>query len=873
MSSTIESLLNGKTGKHIFPILSLHGEDEETIRSYIGIIDRANCKGLVLDGRRHPDFCGPNWWQDLDVVLEEAQKRKMRVWISDGLRCPGGAANTALRSAEPKLHRQALVATMLEYKGHARRIILDLWKDFPPHPKSFGLFMKTAMKTVLGTQTFDDDEILAVYAVNGEGQLQRYPVPEKGEDFIFDKPDGDWTLYAVGTTRNLSLEKDYLNLADTDSVKLLIDTVYEPHYKRYPKEFGKSIAGFFSDHRTLTGAFGFDPEMLGQKFAAFPVSDELKSELQTRFGTNWLQKLYLLWDETDTHKEAAANVRFQYMDALTSLVRDHFSYQISTWCFGHNVEYIGCSEELRAAHAFRTFEGYDMGSATGSLDSAVEAVSAGALEPHKSGNSMTVLFGDLGPQEGLRLEKELADRFLVRGINHFIPRAFSPRPSSEGRHLFYAGGNDPQFGHLPALFSYMNRCADLITGGRHVASAAVLYDVENRWAEIGKAGSGADIVNLLSDSSICADLVPSDVFANPDFYHTELEEGLTIHTQSYRVLLIPPCDALPRAVAEAVGALTGTGFPVWFIGSKPTRILGESSTYETERLLQLLEGAEIVALSDITKKMLDQGLADVIVSVAQNSRARSLRVFHYLGSPSLYLFSNESKLPWSGTVTVSDTTDCFLYDAWRNEASEAAVSYTDCGMSLPLSLNPEESIFLILEGLDERLFAKPFEPAKDPLAPSDWVRTILTPQAASKAITTPQPASAGSIASAGLAASKAVTFPDTLAEEIPDFSGIVRYETTFTMEINEPVTLEITDAEESVEVFLNGQSLGIGFRPPFCYNLQPKLREGVNELRIDVATTMEQSDNARKTWKSLFAKKEKPEKGCGITGEVILRRG
>ena len=58
--------------------------------------------------------------------------------------------------------------------------------------------------------------------------------------------------------------------------------------------------------------------------------------------------------------------------------------------------------------------------------------SAAAIEPAKEGRAMCEIFGNYGWQEGVRLEKYLADHFLVRGINHYVPHAFTrqglPRP-------------------------------------------------------------------------------------------------------------------------------------------------------------------------------------------------------------------------------------------------------------------------------------------------------------------------------------------------------------------------------------------------------------------------------------------------------------
>ena len=88
------------------------------------------------------------------------------------------------------------------------------------------------------------------------------------------------------------------------------------------------------------------------------------------------------------------------------------------------------------------------------------------------------------------------------------------------------------------------------------------------------------------------------------------------------------------------------------------------------------------------------------------------------------------------------------------------------------------------------------------------------------------------------------------------FSGYIRYEATFKHPAR---TLEITDAHEGVEVFLNGESLGIQVVPPFVYDLRGKVRDGENRLAVEVATTLERENN-----------KGKNGAPTGITGEIAL---
>lgn len=175
--------------------------------------------------------------------------------------------------------------------------------------------------------------------------------------------------------------------------------------------------------------------------------------------------------------------------AVTKLVRESFSRQLGDWCRAHGVEYIGHIIEDNNAHArtgvslghyFRGLDGQDMagiddiggqvlpqgedGPDTGALGMARDgefyhymlgnlAASAAAIQPEKRGRAMCEIFGNYGWAEGVRLEKYLADHFLVRGINYselLSPLADCPVVTLDGLVPALRGLNLPEAVFAPA---------------------------------------------------------------------------------------------------------------------------------------------------------------------------------------------------------------------------------------------------------------------------------------------------------------------------------------------------------------------------------------------------------------------------------------
>lgn len=119
----------------------------------------------------------------------------------------------------------------------------------------------------------------------------------------------------------------------------------------------------------------------------------------------------------------------------------------------------------------------------------------------------------------------------------------------------------------------------------------------------------------------------------------------------------------------------------------------------------------------------------------------------------------------------------------------------------------------------------------------------------------------------GFGEAKEIRIPDNLAEEEPEFSGFVRYENSFTAKEGERFYLEITDAHEGVEVFVNGVSLGIQIVPVFRFDLSEAVNLGENQIRIEVATTLER-EMAKVP--NILGQIQEAKAASGITGEVKL---
>ncbi len=875
MQKRIEQVLEGKAGSYILPFFWQHGEDEATLRAYMRAIDEANIREVCVECRPHPDFCGPKWWTDLDIIMDEARSRGMRVWVLDDDHFPTGHCNGKIAEAAPVLCKQYLTFAATEVTGPMPGAMVDVDAMLHPAPSPFGAPPRGGgpMGRQIPERHFDDDQMLGVYAYRMRGRqlgecinLGSYTGCDR---FQWDVPEGHWRIFVVYLTRNGGGRSDYFNICDHDSVRVLIDTVYEPHYARYRDDFGKTFAGFFSDEPCLgnTPPYQFVDSGIGRGTLPLNWCGEMAKMMEERLGSEWISQVPLLWN-AQTDDRVTARVRFAYMDALTLLVEKNFSRQIGDWCAARGVEYIGhiiednnfsASLGSSLGHFFRSLNGQHMGGIDcigGSVfPGGEDRVEGGGyygngdfyhfvlgklgsshahVDPRKRGRAMCELYGAYGWGFGVRDMKYLTDHFLVRGINRLVPHAFSPKafPDPDCPPHFYAHGENPQYRHFATLMAYAQRVCHLIDGGLHVAPVAVLYEGEAYWS--GKNEWGEKACRAMAEAQIDFDIIPGDLLAED----CRLENGLQINGETYRALVIPYAQFLPTAVARFTARAAEAGFPVIFLNAMPEGV--------SDSELPVSCFGEVVQTAALAETLRARGIADVQVT----PEFMGLRVYHYVHEDHLFLLSNEAtgsvfdgeiQLPVTGRPSLYDPmANCFRPLDWRE---------SDGGTLLRVRLEPYQLMVVAFGCEDMQTVPMPM-PIGTSLKLTGWTVSLAG-------------AKEYPVFRDGWTMDELVP----VSESQPDFSGYICYETSFEAK-GKPAVLELSDVRDCAMVWCNGESAGECICPPYRFPL--RTRPGKNTLRIEVATNLERAFNAMDVPKFSMQKPSCVRKPTGIIGAAVI---
>ena len=418
--------------------------------------------------------------------------------------------------------------------------------------------------------------------------------------------------------------------------------------------------------------------------------------------------------------------------------------------------------------------------------------------PQMKGRAVCEEFGAYGWAEGSTMMKWLTDFLLVRGINHFIPHAFSPDfPDPDSPPHFGAEGHDPQFDGFCHLMRYTNKAAHLLFGGEHVTSCAVLYHAEGEWMN-GKGDYTFTQVpaKALLDAHLCYDIMCLEALEK-----AVAENGrLMLNGESYGALVVPYAKEIPERLAQSVKRLCDAGVPVLLCGGRAEGLCGEA-----------------VSVKELPDRIRALGLGDIEVQ----GDYPLLRHYHLRrnGADVFMLFNEDGAKTAKTTLKLPVQGDF----ARLRLIEDAAYADSTADGTVSIELLPGQSEILVF-GADTADMPKLGDPKN---------ATVLTPTC--------------KIELAGwedLSAFSDYKTTDVLTNitsgaEKPSFSGLMRY--TFTLNLDtvpENAVLDLGRVGHTARIWVNGADLGIRITAPYAFGVSEHLVAGENTVTIEVANTL-----------------------------------
>lgn len=829
MDKRLIEVMERSSDNYLLPFYWQYGTHRDRIPAQVQRIYESGCRALCVESRPHPDFCGPDWWADMDIILAECEKRGMKVWVLDDKRFPTGYANGLIEKTYPHLRQREIIEEHIDVLGPAPDTAFLVSKALP------------------------DDEILGVYGCK-RGDYGQYMegdyvdlTPTLKEGYVYwDVPAGIHRVFIYTKTRRGS-RGNYIDMTDPESCAVQIEAVYEPHYEHYAKYFGSTFVGFFSDEPSFGNGMAtrhpVDPSgherPLGTVGMALPYNERVTAMMDAEMGESSLSYMGELWYPG----EHAAKTRLAYMNAVTRLYRDNFSYLLGNWCRDHGVMYIGhiiedfnCHARMAsgAGHYFRALEGQDMAGidivlhqvmpgmahhihntslSTGVSDPAFYHYVLGQLGaslahqyPQMKGRAMCEEFGAYGWAEGSTMMKWITDFLLVRGINHFVPHAFSPDyPDPDCPPHFGAEGHDPQLEGFTHLMRYTNDAAHLLYGGEHITSCAILYHAEGEWMNSRGGYMFTQVpAKALLEQHLCYDIICLEALEKA----TVTNRKLVVNGEHYGALVIPYARVLPPVLAALTERCTAAGVPVLFCDGKPVEPADMSG--------------EVVWIKDLADRIRELGLADITV----DGDCPLLRHYHVRRDDAdIFMFFNEDSVNTAqATVTLPVSGDFMRLRLIEDGR------YADTAQDgkITVQLLPGQSEILVF-GSAAKEMTHPYAPRlSEPVKVTELTPTYSIELADSEELATFYP----------YKTTDQLTNITGPAEK-PSFSGLMRY--TFTLhldEVPEEAVLDLGRVGQTAKVTVNGTDAGIRITAPYTCPISYLLQEGENTVTVEVANTL-----------------------------------
>lgn len=688
------------------PLFWLHGdESKERLEMYVEKMAEGGNGCFTAESRPHKDWLGETWYRDLKICLDAAKKHDMKMWIFDEKWWPSGEVGGKV---PPQYGCKRLVADAVAVEGGKRY-------------EAEGFGGEQYLAAVAG-KAIDD-------AIDGSTLIDLAPFIKAGK-LAWDAPAGNWKVVKFSWKFDKA-RRILVDGASQDAVDWYIKTVYQPHYDRFPDDFGKSIVGYFYDEPETRGDWGTElPKMLASR------------------GVDWKKayvafKLKLAGDE-----QAAANYQYRY--SLAEAWGKTFYGGLTKWCHDHKVLSIGhflehkqeyLHPELCAGDMMQLMKYSDMGAIDAvfkqfawgkrsTQDSPIwQTPKLGSSISHAYGKkddlAMVEIYGARGQDLSYPEMKWWLDHMQVSGINFIIPHSFNPKApyDTDCPPYFYNGGHEARWPLYRVWADYSTRLSLMLSGGKHVCPVAVLYLGQSRHA--GKAIAPDQMSEVLQDALYDCDWIPYEVLTRD---MTIAGRELVLREERYRILVVPPVEVIEPAALQKAKAFYDAGGIVigyGFLPSKSTSLEVPSAQVQTlakglwgdapaEGLKPTntnAAGGKAYLLSEKpTPEQLQQAFVDAGVrptlEVLEGKTDNWLHVLHRVKDGRDVFFvtnQNVDTSPRQYKLRIKAAGFPEAWDAMRNEIAALPHQRQGDHVTLDLALEPNESVLIVFNATQRTL--------------------------------------------------------------------------------------------------------------------------------------------------------------------------
>ncbi|MFO7935647.1 MAG: glycosyl hydrolase [Bacteroidales bacterium] len=795
--------------------------------------------GVQGNGEQNIDFLSPQWMEMLTVTTEKAAALDMGVDMNQGTGWPFGG---------PQITREHA----------AGRLIIQ----------QYGLQAgeKLDEKLILSSREENGPEILpeAVTAYGPDGKVQHVleHLDEEGT-LQWTPAEGTWEVYAAFCGKTGQMVKRAAPGGEGYSMDHFSEEAVETYLGRFDEVFQKSadIRCFFNDSYEVYHA-SWTPGLfeIFKKRRGYDLRDHVRE----------------LTGEGD--EEVVTRIKCDYRLTLSELLLENFTMRWTDWAHDHSamtrnqahgspgnlidlyaaVDIPECEIYGHTEFEISGLRHYTNDRVNVEPDPLMMKLATSAANLAGKNLISNETFTWLGEHFRVSLAqcKPEAEEAFLSGINHLFYHGttYSPRDARWPGWLFYASVNfapsNSFWPHLEGLNRYVTRCQTVLQEGKPEHEALVYWPVFDIWSNPEGLEIQLTVHNIREWLNYPSIKRMSDQGHSFDFIsdrwllEARVKDG-KIRTSSeslpYQALIIPRCQYIPPETLKKVLQLSRDGAVV-IMEQVPGDVPGWSDLETRKEEMQAL--LEELSFEENEDGIMEYRTGKGVVLISEDFH----RALHSVGIPSekinqfglkycrrelddgrYYYLVNHSPDDLDAMLPLNtDARSIVIMDPQNGESGLGDADFSQKMPRVRVQLASGESLIL-------RTF-RGDAPAIDP-----WeYYTRSGPELTISGPWTLEAIEGGPQIPETIRMDRLVPWTGLGDSAWINFSGTAIYKTAFEVEglSADEYLLDLGTVYESAGVWLNGRKLGIAYSNPFALKAGHLLREGRNELTIEVANLM-----------------------------------
>ena len=255
------------------------------------------------------DFLEKSWFDAVEWLIPEAKKRNMKMWIYDDLNWPSGTANGLMVRDHP------------EYRSRSYQCRMETIQ-----PGCDFFFNETCAPERVFIRTPGGEDWRTIQL---EDNMWRNETDAPVELLYISIRFYNYAMMCSCDANNSKGYRGYCDLLNPDAVKCWMGYIHEQYSKRFRKEFGKTIRGFFYD----------EPFVLHYQFVPgfnyLPWTPGLPERFLATYGYDFRDWMPVLLYKSKNPK--AEQVRQDFWNLIEEISSTAFSKTLADWCEEHNL--------------------------------------------------------------------------------------------------------------------------------------------------------------------------------------------------------------------------------------------------------------------------------------------------------------------------------------------------------------------------------------------------------------------------------------------------------------------------------------------------------------------------------------------------------